>query len=56
MIGFHELTNDEFFITESAARAGVRYVNTSPTEPLVMLRYFGPEVNPEAPAIGAYRG
>ncbi|MDF2440106.1 MAG: hypothetical protein JWN98_1090 [Abditibacteriota bacterium] len=56
MIGFHELTNDEFFITEKAARAGVRYVNTSQTEPLVMLRYFGPEVNPEAPAIGAHTG
>lgn len=55
MIGFHELTSDEFFITEKAARAGVRYVNTSQTEPLVMLRYFGPEVNPEAPAIGAYK-
>jgi hypothetical protein len=56
MIGFHELTSDEFFITEKAARAGVRYVNTSTTEPLVMLRYFGPEVNPEAPAIGAHSG
>jgi hypothetical protein len=55
MIGFQELTNDEFFITETAARAGVRYTNTSTTEPLVMLRYFGPEVNPEAPAIGAYK-
>ncbi len=54
MIGFGELTSDEFFITEKAARAGVRYENTSLTEPLVMLRYFGPEVNPEAPAIGAY--
>ena len=54
MIGFQELTSDEFFITEKAARAGVRYVNTSLTEPLVMLRYFGPEVNPEAPAIGAH--
>lgn len=54
MIGFQELTSDEFFITEKAARAGVRYVNTSSTEPLVMLRYFGPEVNPEAPQIGAH--
>ena len=55
MIGFHELTSDEFFITEKAAKAGVRYENTSPVEPLVMLRYFGPEVNPDAPAIGAYK-
>ena len=49
MIGFTELTDDEFYITEPAAKAGVTYVNTSPTEPLVMLRYFGPEVNPQAP-------
>ncbi len=28
---------------------------TSDTEPLVCLRYFGPEVNPDAPAMGAYK-
>src|SRR4029079_2734566 len=49
MIGFHELTEDEIFVTESAAKAGVSYENTSSTEPLVVLRYFGPEVNPDAP-------
>ena len=37
------------------AEAGTRAENTSETEPLVCLRYFGPEVNPEAPAMGAYR-
>ena len=51
MIGFHELTDDEVFVTETAAKAGVTYENTSSVEPLVMLRYFGPEVNPEAPVI-----
>ena len=51
MIGFHELTDDEVFVTESAAKAGVTYENTSSVEPLVVLRYFGPEVNPEAPVI-----
>jgi hypothetical protein len=30
-------------------------MNTSETEPLVTLRYFGPEVNPDAPEMGAYR-
>jgi hypothetical protein len=55
MIGFNELTSDEYFITESAAKAGVTYENTSSTEPLVVLRYFGPEVNPDAPAIGDYK-
>ena len=54
MIGFNELTEDEVFITESAAKAGVTYENTSGTEPLVLLRYFGPEVNPDAPAVGDY--
>jgi hypothetical protein len=55
MIGFYELTEDEVFVSEPASRAGVTYENTSATEPLVILRYFGPEVNPEAPAI-AYKG
>ena len=30
------------------------YPNTSATEPLVFLRYFGPEVNPDAPEMGAH--
>jgi hypothetical protein len=51
MIGFYELTEDEYFITESAAKAGVTYENTSTTEPLVVLRYVGPDANPEAPGI-----
>src|SRR5688500_12398167 len=55
LIRFHELTEDEVFCTESAAKAGVTFENTSETEPLVTLRYFGPEVNPEAPEMGAYR-
>jgi hypothetical protein len=49
LIRFHELTEDEYFCTEDGARAGVRFVNTSTTEPLVCLRYFGPEVG--APSI-----
>jgi len=52
LIGFHDLTEDEVFCTEAAARAGVTFENTSATEPLVMLRYFGPEVNPDAPEVG----
>lgn len=53
MIGFHELTTDEYFVSWEAARAGVTYVNSSPTEPLVLLRYFGPEVDHDAPEVGA---
>ena len=51
LIRFHDLTEDEVFCAESAAKAGVTFENTSATEPLVCLRYFGPEVNPDAPAI-----
>ena len=32
---------------------GVRFENTSPTEPLVILCYYDPEANPDAPDIGA---
>jgi hypothetical protein len=52
VIRFSELTEDEVFVVADAARAGVVYENTSATEPLVVLRYFGPEVNPEAPGVG----
>ena len=55
MIRFHELTEDEYFCTEDGAKAGVTFENTSGTEPLVCLRYFGPDVNPSAPVMGAYR-
>ncbi len=55
LIRFHELTEDEVFCTETAAKAGVVFENTSTVEPLVVLRYFGPDVNPEAPKLGAYR-
>lgn len=55
LIRFHELTQDEVFITEGAAKAGLTFENTSSTEDLVILRYFGPEVNPTAPAVGDYK-
>ena len=55
LIRFVELTEDEVFCTEEAAKAGVTFENTSAVEPLVVLRYFGPEVHPNAPKLGAYR-
>lgn len=55
LIRFHDLTQDEVFITEGAAKAGLTFENTSTTEDLVILRYFGPEVNPGAPAVGDYK-
>ena len=53
LIRFHELT--EVFCTEETAQAGVTFENTSDVESLVVLRYFGPEAHPDAPAMGAYR-
>ena len=55
LLRFNELSQEEFFATEGAAKAGITFKNTSDTEPLVCLRYFGPEVNPDAPAMGAYK-
>lgn len=49
LIRFTELTEDEVFCTEPAARAGVTFENTSDVENLVVLRYFGPDANPDAP-------
>jgi hypothetical protein len=46
LIRFGQLTSDEFFVSERAAREGVTIVNRSSTEPLVMLKHFGPE-NPD---------
>ena len=51
-IGYFELTEDEFFVTYDAARAGVQIENTSKTTPLVILINFGPE-NQEALALKA---
>jgi hypothetical protein len=49
LIRFTDLTEDEVFCTEPAAKAGVVFENTSEVEDLVILRYFGPEANPDAP-------
>jgi hypothetical protein len=56
MIRFVEMTDDEVFCTESAARAGVNFENTSTVEDLVVLRYFGPDANPDAPGIAGTTG
>jgi hypothetical protein len=54
MIRFGELTDDEVFVSHDAARQGVVFDNTG-SEPLVTLRYFGPNTNPQAPNIGDYK-
>ena len=47
LIRYGELTNDEFFVTEKAAKEGITITNTSQTEPIVMLKHFAenPELN-----------
>ena len=42
LIRFGQLTSDEFFVTEKAATEGVVIANPSETDPLVMLKHFGP--------------
>ena len=54
MIRYGELTEDEVFVSDEAARQGVVFENTG-KEPLVTLRYFGPDVNPNAPSVGYYK-
>jgi hypothetical protein len=54
MIRYGELTEDEVFVTHDAARQGVVFENTG-REPLVTLRYFGPDTNPHAPEVGGYK-
>lgn len=44
LIRFGQLTDDEFFVSASSAEAGVRIENTSQTDPLVILKTFGPSL------------
>jgi len=54
MIHFGEQTQDEVFISHEAATGGVEIENTG-SEPLVSLRYFGPDTHDDLPAVGDYR-
>ena len=54
MIRFGQTTEDEAFISHEAATNGVEIENTG-AEPLVGLRYFGPDTHAQLPAIGDYR-
>ena len=40
LIRYGELTNDEFFVTEKAAKRGITITNESKTENIVMLKHF----------------
>ena len=52
MIRFGENTTDEVFISHTAATNGVEIVNTG-SEPLVGLRYFGPDTHANLPKAGS---
>ncbi len=46
LIRYGQLTYDEFFVSESAAKEGVVITNPSKSDPIVMLKHFGP-ANPD---------
>lgn len=50
MIRFGQMTEDELFVTADAASAGIRIENLSETDPLVILKHFGPG-NPDAESL-----
>ena len=46
LIRYGQLTFDEYFVSEKAAANGVEIINESSSDPIVMLKHFGPE-NPD---------
>jgi hypothetical protein len=48
MLRYGQTSADEYFVSESAAKAGVQISNQSRCEPLVVLKHFGPN-HPNAP-------
>jgi hypothetical protein len=55
LIRFGQMTQDELFVSAEAAAQGIVVENYSQTDPLVTLRYFGPDVYEDMPAVGAHR-
>ncbi|MCR9116364.1 MAG: hypothetical protein NXI22_05345 [bacterium] len=54
LLRFGQESEDEVFITHEAANAGVKITNTG-AEPLVGLRYFGPDTFDSVPNVGDYK-
>jgi hypothetical protein len=54
MIHYGEEPNDEIYVTADAAQKGFVIENTG-SDPLVALRYFGPDVHEETPNIGDHK-
>jgi len=42
LIRYGQLTHDEYFVSEKAAKEGVKITNPSKTDPIVLLKHFGP--------------
>ena len=56
LIRYGQLTEDELYVSEAAARQGVTIANASGTESLVILKHFGPgnaELAGDAAALGS---
>ncbi len=54
IIRYGQTTSDEVFITHEAATRGVTVTNTG-SEPLVSLRYFGPDAFSWVPSVGDHK-
>ena len=48
MLRFGQLSADEYFVSEAAARQGIKITNRSRWEPMVILKHFGPN-HPDMP-------
>ncbi|HTB85942.1 MAG TPA: hypothetical protein VK742_20020 [Candidatus Sulfotelmatobacter sp.] len=48
MLRYGQASNDEYFVSEAAAKAGVTITNHSQFQPMVILKHFGPN-HPDAP-------
>jgi hypothetical protein len=48
MLRYGQLSADEYFVSEAAAKDGVTITNHSQWEPIVMLKHFGPN-HPDMP-------
>ena len=46
LIRYGQLTYDEYFVSEQAAKEGVKITNLSKSDPIVLLKHFGP-ANPD---------
>jgi hypothetical protein len=54
LIRYGQLTHDEYFVTEKAAKEGVLIRNESTTDPMVILKHFSE--NPDLPQVLSERG